>query len=735
MIKSLIQYPLIFLIISLGLKVEGQKCCYTQSDSIEIYRLLDHIDQLDLEGQMDSALKQLERIELLTRDQKFTRGLGFTLLKRADVLLKMEGAIPGVLTLCGEGIRIGRELNDFFLTGLGHHQSGQYYRDRVIYDSAIIHYQVAESQYHQMHDLNYLGLIENDLAFVYEKKGEYAQAIDHNLKALTLLEQVGNNKEMANTMGNLGAAYFRLGNKPKAIELFKQSATLRETIKDIKGLAATYGNLATAYNTISLDSSIHYQLLALENAKMSGVIANLAQANANASSLLSRQKNFTKAIEYENEAIRLYTQMGEKSKVANRLIALALLSKFTHDSAAAEKHFFQSERIAKELNNKPILPNLYLQKSIFYKEYGNFKSALENSDQYYSFKDSLLNEKTLGNIAQLQTKYETEKKDIEISRLNAEQKVKDLQLQNQQELLRTKYLQSLNQQSQIKLLQQENLISQNEKTIKQDELNRKMEENKFRETVLNQERLMALSRAKSEKTIRNISIAGAVLLAFLGWFLFNRYQLKQRIKSHERILSMRNTISKDLHDEIGSTLTSIAILSQSGQKTLSHQPHKVQEMLTSIADQSKSIQQNLSDIVWAIRPDTDRTESLFARIREYTASTLEPENIICILEADDVLLSKSLSELMRKEVLLIMKESINNIVKHADASEVKINALTQGNQLIFTISDNGTWKSKKDSTGTGLASMQERARKIGGSITWDHNSRGTIITLQVPFAG
>jgi len=244
--------------------------------------------------------------------------------------------------------------------------------------------------------------------------------------------------------------------------------------------------------------------------------------------------------------------------------------------------------------------------------------------------------------------------------------------------------------------------------------------------------MLAENKAIQEKKIRNLTLASSILLLSLGFILFNRYQLKQKFKAQQNILHMRQAISKDLHDEVGSTLTSISVLSQAGKYAITQTPDKATLLLNQISDQSKTVQQNLSDIVWAIRPDTHQTKSLMARIREYAAAALEPENILFSIEAEESVLEKSINEIKRKEIILIIKEALSNIVKHAHADRVTLYVTSFEKEMVFKINDNGRWKSKYDSTGTGIISMKDRARKLNGTLEINPGKAGTELTMKIP---
>jgi two-component system sensor histidine kinase UhpB len=155
-------------------------------------------------------------------------------------------------------------------------------------------------------------------------------------------------------------------------------------------------------------------------------------------------------------------------------------------------------------------------------------------------------------------------------------------------------------------------------------------------------------------------------------------------------------------------------------------------MLGKIAGQSKTVQEKMSDIVWAIRSENEKIESLVARIREYASRTLEPLDIDIEISYDDELIDKELPLQTRKELLLISKEAISNIAKHAQASKVTVSFGRNKESLELKIKDNGNWKG--NGTGTGTKSMIERARLLGGNLSIIPGNSGTLVHLQIPIS-
>ena len=197
-----------------------------------------------------------------------------------------------------------------------------------------------------------------------------------------------------------------------------------------------------------------------------------------------------------------------------------------------------------------------------------------------------------------------------------------------------------------------------------------------------------------------------------------------------KMLQIRNEISINLHDEIGSTLTSINILSNISQQAMEKEPLQAKEMIEKIAIQSKTIQQNMSDIVWSIRPENEKIENLIVRMREFCGQTLEPLQIKYSISVDENIIHKILTMDMRKELLLIFKEAINNTVKHSGANNVLVNFSKNENAIIFSIHDNGTWKG--ENSGTGTKSLKQRAAAISADLNILISEDGTSVITTIP---
>ena len=207
-----------------------------------------------------------------------------------------------------------------------------------------------------------------------------------------------------------------------------------------------------------------------------------------------------------------------------------------------------------------------------------------------------------------------------------------------------------------------------------------------------------------------------------------------RSSREERLVELeqvRRRIATDLHDDIGSSLSQIYLLSEVVRQRVGRDDTEVIEPLTMISSASHEMVSSMSDIVWAINPKKDHLSDLIHRMRRFASDTFATRDIAFKFVAPDDEADVRLGANIRREVFLIFKESVNNLVKHSGCSEAEIKFELADGSLLLTVSDNGNgFDSSADSDGHGLLSMHERANSIGGRFELvSKESRGTTITL------
>jgi signal transduction histidine kinase len=209
---------------------------------------------------------------------------------------------------------------------------------------------------------------------------------------------------------------------------------------------------------------------------------------------------------------------------------------------------------------------------------------------------------------------------------------------------------------------------------------------------------------------------------------------KYRINQLKKLLAIRTKISRDLHDEVGSTLTSINILSKISQSNLEKDRSKTADLLEKITEQSANMQQSMSDIVWSIHPDKDKIENLVIRMREYLGQTAEPKNILVEFLADEKILKDNLTMQHRRDVFLIFKEAVNNAVKYSQGKKIAVFLGKEDNHIKLSIQDDGLgFHPGAKTSSSGLKNMHDRAKELKGTLHIQSSpGNGTKVELLCP---
>ena len=204
-----------------------------------------------------------------------------------------------------------------------------------------------------------------------------------------------------------------------------------------------------------------------------------------------------------------------------------------------------------------------------------------------------------------------------------------------------------------------------------------------------------------------------------------RFRLRQILK----IQNIRNKISGDLHDDIGSTLNSISIYSQVAKNK---SKEEIPE-LDLIGESSRKVMDAMSDIVWTINPENDSFEKIIFRMRSLTHQLLKAKKIEYTFDADESLNELKLPMQTRKNFYLIFKESLNNLVKYSNTTRASIILKQSKKEIVLIIRDNGIgFDSENPPRGNGLQNIKRRAAEIKADITIEsEEGKGTSIILNL----
>jgi ligand-binding sensor domain-containing protein len=226
-----------------------------------------------------------------------------------------------------------------------------------------------------------------------------------------------------------------------------------------------------------------------------------------------------------------------------------------------------------------------------------------------------------------------------------------------------------------------------------------------------------------------LTLCGLSILALI----YGLYRI--RLNQLLRIERLRQKISTDLHDDIGSTLSSISILSdmalQEEENTRRAPAPSLPTMIREIHDNSLSLLEKMDDIVWSINPRNDTLESLMLRVRRFGAQLFEARGIEYDIDIEPGIRGLRLRMEHRQHLYLIMKEAINNLVKYAGARKAHIRVHAIRHLLVVRISDDGAgFNLHTARAGNGIINMKDRAAAMKANLDIDTApGRGTIVTF------
>ncbi|MBK9510123.1 MAG: hypothetical protein IPO04_12025 [Cytophagaceae bacterium] len=223
----------------------------------------------------------------------------------------------------------------------------------------------------------------------------------------------------------------------------------------------------------------------------------------------------------------------------------------------------------------------------------------------------------------------------------------------------------------------------------------------------------------------------AMLLIGAGFYFYLINSFRQKMK----VQVLRNRIASDLHDEVGATLSSIAMSSNLVNRKIGAANPEIQSMLAQIKTDSEETIHTIRDTVWTINPDNDSFEKLIEKLRAFAFQIFNAKGIelIFLNELNDKKAPKLLME-QRRNAYMIIREALNNIARHSEATvaEMHIKKIKEG--ISISLKDNGIgFEKDPNNHGNGLKNFEKRAKEgfMDFEIKTEKGS-GTQISLLIP---
>jgi signal transduction histidine kinase len=484
----------------------------------------------------------------------------------------------------------------------------------------------------------------------------------------------GNSEIASQFYNNLSLAHSYIEEFDKALIYSDKSIKLKEKLKDEESLANAYLNKGLILtNKADYENGFKYYRLAEELFLKHNTYQALTQTHINFAWDYTDLKQFKKARKHLGKALYFAEKSDDKIRQAGTWNVLGYYYKSVGHIDSVTYALEKGLELSLEAENKRNALVAYQELSNHYQNIGKTNLALEYLTKAFKIKDIIFDESKIQLSQSLNARYETEKKEEQIKLLNT---------------------------------QQEN---------------------------------DALIILKQRWTLISISLF-LVLISILTFILFTNYHKKQQQKTANELQSQKEAerirIARDMHDDIGAGLTRIVMRSEQVKQQLqlgNAIKNGIVESLEKMASESRLLSHNIGEIIWALNPKNDTLDNLFAYIRNYAVDFLEEANITSIIQFPENIPGTSVSPELRRNIFLIVKESLNNVVKHAEASEVVITLLLFQQHLSIMIKDNGKGvdEDRMRSDRNGLSNLEKRTLEMGGKFTIQSNPlSGTEVKVE-----
>ena len=570
---------------------------------------------------------------------------------------------------------------------------GSIYNRKSSFDTALIHYYKALSIREKLkQDVKVAGIYTN-IATVLMRQSKFEEALAINFKSLKIFEKVGDEVKQAISLGNIGNLYYELEQNKPAEQFYRKSLALaRKTnhlitigndLVNIGGLKFEYGvQFDKLVNVQELDSALIYFSEAETVLNTINATYNLAAVYNNIGRIYTIKQNHKKALDYYEKALKAREILEDKYGIGLSYINLAETERLLGNNTKCIDYLIKASDIFLSLKNYLNLKQAYAKLAEAYELKKDYPASLKYYQLFASYKDSIYNEDNAKQMAEMQTKYDVEKKDLELAKNKAEIETKEKQAY-----------------------------------------------------------------------IKNIIIIAIVVLMLLvaitGFLFYRKKQIEQQAKLDAEIASQkeirtkaileaeekeRRRIAQDLHDGVGQLLSAAKLnLSNLDSKITTQteeQKLAIQNALSLVDDSVKEVRAVSHNMM----PNTLIKLGLASAVREFITKLGKATTLKVDLEI--VGLDTRLDNQVETVLYRVIQEIVNNIIKHAKASQISMQLIRHETELNIMIEDNGVGfdtNQLDDFEGIGLKGIKTRIEFLNGSVHFDSSiGRGTTVIIDIP---
>lgn len=358
----------------------------------------------------------------------YKRGISMNLHSYAN-LASRQGDYEKSLSLLAVSMKIAREIKDTAMIANCFNNLGLIDAQQGVHDKAINYYQECLALRRAVNDTIGMANVYINFGNVYKNIGNYDQSLLYYMQALKIYEKLNVRSKIPNNLLNIGNIYALQKDYSMAIDYYLQSL-VNNTNKNVIALA--YCNMGSAYTQLKMyDRADENLRRALQLSQRENYKKVIAAALGNLGFNYMSAGEFEKALEYHFKSLQLSEELNDKNLISETTNSIALTYLKQKNYKKSLEYGEKGLTIAKQIGAKDNIKNSYESLSETYKKIGNYEKSLEYYILYTALRDSIFSKERTQSIAELQTRYETEKKEKEIQLLTKDQQLKDKNIKEQ----------------------------------------------------------------------------------------------------------------------------------------------------------------------------------------------------------------------------------------------------------------------------------------------------------------
>lgn len=577
-----------------------------------------------------------------------------------------------------------------------HHNNGQL-------DSALHYLQLLKHMASTTVSADKTGIQGNYYAaagLYYKKTGDINTAINFFVQALSMAETLGNKVAIAGQALNLGNVYMNAGNYKKALQYHLKALRNFEETNNEKGISFCYQSIGNAFIELKqYKEGLDYIQKSLQLKQELKDKRGLGTAYLSLGQIYSAQKVYNKALVQFNHALQIADEFDLVKERGTIMRNIGRLYVVKGDSIIAMRYLGEARTLALQIKDSGAVASIEVDMLAL-------GSKASSATEEKKLAVNLQALEVSGNMPQRalgyksMARYYAANNNFEKALLYNEKyhAANDSLLNNELSL-------------QLKKMEEQYTVEKKEKEI----------------ALLKKDGLLSRQQLAQQRSLIISALILAVLALGAIWLLVARYRMQQRMKE----LQLRNQIAADLHDEVGSSLSSIHLLSRMAAQQIG--TTQSADIIKKVSDNAQETMEKMSDIVWMIKPGEHEAKMLVQRMERYLYEICTAQNIECILEASE-LEDLKLNMHQRKNFYLIFKEAVNNAVKYSNTRKLEVVIKTDGPALLMLIRDFGKgFDETIVINGNGLHNMKMRAKDLKGDLKiYSSEEQGTELRLQFP---